>query len=111
MTSTNPDAPESTPQFEAKAGEPGDTRLQPREPSVSDAAFNLFREQTGDARTGNSSGVVAAAGFLIAVVLLLIALEAGADLQQLLLAAIVLTLANVIITLVCSARFRRSRWN
>lgn len=76
---------------------------------LSRSAYELLRSQTGRARPANQAGLLACAAFLIAAVLILVAIVEGADLQQLLIGAIALVAANVVAAVIWARAQSRDR--
>lgn len=99
-------APVDEPQSSApQPAPPQDTlRFSTDGDQISDAAYALLREQTRPAGAANQAGLPAAVIFVLATIAVLIAVSQGADLRQLLIAAIAFAAANAVAALVWASR-------
>src|SRR5579885_2491775 len=64
------------------------------------AFYQMIREQTQPAGRGNSAGLLACAVFVIVGALLVLALELGADIEQVLIAVFAIAVVNLVLALI-----------
>ncbi len=75
---------------------------------VSTAYYERIKEQTSTGRpVGRSAGAIAVLLFAIAAVVLILAMEFGADLQQILLGIFVIGAVNLVLALIGAATAKR----
>jgi hypothetical protein len=78
------------------------------DPGLPDIMYRQIRDQTAAGSGAGPAGTVACIAFVIAALVLVVLLEAGADLQQLLLAAGALAAVNLVAGVVWVTAGQRS---
>jgi hypothetical protein len=73
------------------------------------AFYRLIQRQTKDGRTAGRAGAIGACTFIVVAVLIVVALEVGVDLQELLAGIIAIATVNVVISLVYASQAARNR--
>jgi hypothetical protein len=79
------------------------------DPNLPDAVYRQIREQTVPVSSGGSVGTIACIGFVLAAFVLILLLEAGADLQELMLAVGVVAAVNLVAGVVWVTANQRSQ--
>ncbi|HTE86361.1 MAG TPA: hypothetical protein VK821_16700 [Dehalococcoidia bacterium] len=82
----------------------------PRAPTyLPDAVYAQIRDQIQTSPRGRGAGLVACVVFVLAALLLLILLETGTDVQEILLTAIAIAAANLVIGVIWVTASQRSQ--